>query len=211
MKGYKVRKIFSHLKKHKKIYFGILGIILLAGIGTCLLWNCPATKFKRYCKDEKVCPFLAQRLTTEERDTFIAISSYREKTGKQELGTDILQYAKLENILEVNLKVKAASADVIRSNILDNMLPADKLPGDRNCLRQVYLNELSNEEILFLNSPQSKSLEALKDPVVQGMYVTSSAKLMKCMNEQIQKQYLLELQKIKETNTPAPKKAKKKS
>ena len=105
--------------------------------------------------------------------------------------------------------MKSCSADVARKTMLsNNEANRANFPGDYNCMRQTLMNELSNEEILFLQSPQSKSLEALKNPVVFDTYLVSSAKLMKCMNEKIQKQYQEEIEAIKKANRPkrAPRK-----
>ena len=192
-------KIISSIKNHKKISLGIVVALLLAvGVGA-LVWSSPSAKFNRRCKEEVTCAYLAKRLTPVERDAFIAMADYREKTGKQNIDTGILKYADLQDVTEVNLKIRAASADAVRYNILDNMLPQEKLSGNRECLRQVYLNELSNDEILFLQTPQAQNINALKaNPQLQDMYIVSSSKLMKCMSEPIQKQFLEEVKSLKQ-------------
>ena len=190
--------IISAITNHKKVCLGIV-VALLVATGVCgLVLSSPSAKFNRRCKEEVTCAYLAKRLTPTERDAFIAMADYREKTGKQNLDTGILKYADLADVTEVNLKIKAASADAVRYNTLDNMLPQEKLSGNRECLRQVYLNELSNEEILFLQTPQANNLEALKaNPQLRDMYIVASSKLMKCMSEPIQKQFLEEVKSLK--------------
>ena len=209
MKGYKMSKISSHIKKHKKAYlFGGLGLLLVAGLSV-FVWNSPCTQFKRSCKEKGVCECAASKLSKSEKKAFISIAKYMEKTGKPTLDGGILKYLTAEELSEVGLKMKSCSADVARQVMLDNNAKSrENFPGDYNCMRQVLMNELSNDEVLFLQSPQSKSLQALKNPAIQNMYFTSSAKLMKCMNEQIRKQYLEEVEKIKAENSKPVKKKK---
>ena len=147
-----------------------------------------------------MCVCASQKLSKSEKKTFVAIAKYMKETGKPELDAGILKYTTAEELTEVGLKMKSCSADVARQAMLDNNATNKaNFPGDYNCMRQTLMNELSNEEILFLQSPQSKSLEALQNPVIRDMYMVSSAKLMKCMNEQVQKQYMAEIEKLKES------------
>ena len=194
-----MKKIISHIKKHKKAYLlGTAGVLVVVGLGLTLSWNC--IQFKRYCKEKEVCVCASQKLSKSEKKTFVAIAKYMKETGKPELDAGILKYTTAEELTEVGLKMKSCSADVARQAMLDNNATNKaNFPGDYNCMRQTLMNELSNEEILFLQSPQSKSLEALQNPVIRDMYMVSSAKLMKCMNEQVQKQYMAEIEKLKES------------
>ena len=176
------------------------------GAGLALSWNC--IQFKRYCKEKELCACASQKLSKSEKKTFVAIAKYMKETGKPELDAGILKYTTAEELSEVGLKMKSCSADVARQTMLaNNAANKANFPGDYNCMRQTLMNELSNEEVLFLQSPQSKSLEALQNPLVRDMYLVSSAKLMKCMNEQVQKQYQEEVERLK---APAPKKKRKK-
>ena len=208
-----MRKIISHIKNHKKCYLsGIIIVLLTLGIGLFLSWD--FIQFNRSCKEKDVCACAQQRLTKQEKRVFVALASYMKKTGSSELDAGILKYATPEELTEVGLKMKSCSADVARQKMLDNNAASRSgFPGDYNCMRQTIMNELSNEEVLFLQSPQSKSLAALQNPQIQNIYLVSSAKLMKCMNEQIQRQYLQEVEKIKGSSAPAsaPKKEKKKA
>ena len=209
-KGFKMTKVVSHIKNHKKAYLlGTIGVLVIAGLAVAA-WNCPCVQFKRYCKEKELCACAAQKLSSEQKKTFVTIAKYMKETGKAELDAGILKYTSAEDLAEVGLKMKSCTADIARQAMLDNNAAnRANFPGDYNCMRQTLMNELSNEEILFLQSPQSKNLTALQSPALRDMYLTSSAKLMKCMNEQIQKQYMAELEKIKEVSLPK-KKAKKK-
>ena len=197
-------KLTSHLKQHKKLYLGTVGALLVLAAGAAVVWSCPQAKFKRYCKNKELCVYLSQRLTPAEKETFVAMVDYQKKTGKTDLDIGILKYADLKDITEVNLKTKAASADVARQRLLDNMLPQEKLAGNRDCLRQAYTNELSNEEILFLQLPQAQDINVLKNnSQLRDMYILASSKVMKCMNEGIRQKYLEEIQLLRTPATPA--------
>ena len=200
MKGFKMK--ISHFKKYKKAYLlGTAGVVAIVGVGLALSWNC--IQFKYYCKEKEICACATQKLSASEKKTFVAIAKHIQATGKTELDANILKYTTTDELSEVGLKMKACSADVARQKMLDNNAANRKnFPGDYNCIRQTLINELSNEEILFLQSPQSKNLEALKIPAVQNMYLNSSSKIMKCMNEEIQKQYLDEVEKLKGSVPP---------
>ena len=195
-------EIISTIKNHKKISLGVV-VTLLVIVGVAgLIWSCPSAQFNRRCKDEQTCLYLSKRLTPKERKTFVAMSKYREETGKADFDTGILKYADLEDIVEVSLKIRAASADAVRQNILDHMLPQEKLSGNRECLRGVYLNELSNDELLFLQTPQAQNIDALKaNPQLREMYIIATSKLMKCMNENIQKQFVAEVEGLRQVSS----------
>ena len=197
MKGYKMRKIISHLKKHKKAYlFGTVGVVAIMGTALFLSWN--YIQFKHYRTEKEVCFCAEYRLSKSEKKAFVAMAKYMKKMGRAELDAGVLKYITADELTEVGLKIKSCTADVARQKMLDNNATNRKnFPGDYNCMRKALMNELSNEEVLFLQSPQSKSLEALKVPAVQDMYLNSSAKIMKCMNEEVQRQYLDEVEKIK--------------
>ena len=182
-----------HLKKYKKVYLiGIIGLLLIAGAG--LSWyNCTDTQFDRYCTEES-CPYAQKRLTKSEKKAFIAISKYLKKTGRPSLDKGVLEYVSAEELAEISLKMKAALGDVARQRLLDNMAPRDKFPGNYDCMRQAYVNELSNEEVQFLQFMQGKGLDILKNPVLRQMYLMTSPKIMKCMNKAIQQRYLEEVQ-----------------
>ena len=132
------------------------------------------------------------------------------ETGKSAVDAGILKYTSADDLAEVSLKMKFCSADIARQKMLNNVVSnRKKFPGDYNCMRQVLMHDLSNNEILFLQSSQSKTIEALKNPIIREMYLTSSAKMMNCMNEQVQRQYQEEVKKIKELAQPKKKAIKK--
>ena len=193
-----MKKVMTHLKKHKRIYGGAFGgIALLALIFT--LWGLNTnTRFMRYCKDQKMCAYAVDHLSKAEKKAFIEMSKYMEKTGKTKLDAGILKYADMEDVLSAGLKIKAASAAVARQDFLDKMLPRDQFPGNYDCMRQAYINELSNDEVLFLQSPQARNIEVLKNnPQLRDAYILASSKIMKCMNEAVQKRYLEEIKNLK--------------
>ena len=196
-----MRKIISHLKKHKKAYLlGTAGVALVVAGGIALSWNC--IQFKRYCTEKKVCACAAQKLTKQEKKTFVILAKYMKETGRPTLDDGVLKYTTADMLLEVGLKMKSCSADVARQKMLDNNAAnRTNFPGDYTCMRQTIMNELSNEEVLFLQSPQSQNLQALRNPAIQNMYLVSSSKLMKCMNAQVQRQYLQEVEQIKGMNS----------
>ena len=117
----------------------------------------------------------------------------------------MLKVVSNEDLTEIALKMRASAADGVRQAFLNNMAPRDKFPGDYDCMRQTYVNHLSNEEVLFLNELQNKDLSALQNPAVRQMYLATSPKIMRCMNEAVQKKYLEE---VKVLTTP-PQDAKK--
>lgn len=195
------------MKKLKKII--ILLVVLLAivaGLGFSWL-NCPEAQFKRYCKED-FCPFVQNRLNKEEKKSYIAIRKYLEKTGKKNLDNDVLKIVSKEELTEISLKTRAALADSARQAVLDNMAPRDKFQGNYDCMRQAYINELSNEEVLFLQSLKGADLKALQNPTVRQMYLNTTPKIMRCMNEAVQKKYLDEV-KMLTTPPEAPKEAQK--
>ena len=197
-----MKKIISYIKSHKKPFlWGSVGVIVVIGLGLILSWNC--IQFNHYCKEKDVCACAGQKLSRSEKKAYVAIAKYMKQTGRSELDAGILKYTTAEELTEVGLKIKACSADVSRQAMLNNYAASKaNFPGDYNCMRQVVMNELSNEEVLFLQSPQSKSLQALQIPAIREMYLVSSAKLMKCMNEQVQKQYRDEVEKLKALDKP---------
>ncbi|MBQ7413544.1 MAG: hypothetical protein IJV07_04670 [Alphaproteobacteria bacterium] len=192
-----------YLKKYKKVYiFGLVGLLAVAGLG--LSWYyCTDTQFNRYCTEES-CPYAQKRLTKSEKKAFIAISKYLEKTGQANLDKGVLEYVSAEELSDVSLKMKAALGDMARQKLLDNMAPRDNFPGNYDCMRQAYVNELSNEETLFLQFMQGKGLDILQNPTLRQMYLMTSPKIMKCMNEAIQQRYLAEVKVL--TSQPLVKK-----
>ena len=203
-----MRKIISHIKQHKKAYLlGTVGVVAVIGLGIALSWNC--IQFNHYCKEKELCACANQKLSKQEKKAFIALATYMKKTGKQTVDAGILKYTTADALAEVGLKMKSCSADIARQAMLDNNAAnREKFPGDYNCMRQALMNELSNEEVLFLQSPQSKSMQALQNPTVLDMYIVSSSKIMKCMNDQIQKKYLEEVKKLKMPEAPKKKRKK---
>ena len=204
-----MKKIFSGIKKHKKAYLlGTIGLTAVIGLGIALSWNC--IQFNRYCKEKELCACAKKNLNSNEKKTFVAIAKYMKEAGKSAVDAGILKYTSADDLAEVSLKMKFCSADIARQKMLNNVVSnRKKFPGDYNCMRQVLMHDLSNNEILFLQSSQSKTIEALKNPIIREMYLTSSAKMMNCMNEQVQRQYQEEVKKIKELAQPK-KKARKK-
>ena len=202
-----MRKIISHIKQHKKAYLlGTVGVIAVVGLGVALSWNC--IQFKHYCKEKELCACATQKLSKQEKKAFVVLAQYMKETGKQTVDAGILKYTSAAELAEMGLKMKACSADIARQTMLDNNAAnREKFPGDYNCMRQTLMNELSNEEVLFLQSPQSKNMQALQNPAILDMYLVSSSKIMKCMNAEIQKKYLEEVKQLK---TPEPPKKKKK-
>jgi len=193
-----MKKIISHLKNHKKVYGGVSALVILGGIGFTCYQFCTDTQFMRYCKDEKMCTYVAKRLTKAEKEAYIAMSKYMEKSGKRQLDPGVWKYADMEDGLNASLKIKAASAEMVRQNILSSMLPRDQFPGNYDCMRQAYVNELSNEEVLFLQTPQARDSSVLKsNPQLRDAYILASSKLMKCMNEAVQKKYLEEVDSLR--------------
>ena len=204
-----MQKIISHIKRHKKAYLlGTVGAVIIAGLGLTLSWN--YIQFNRFCKEKELCVCANQKLSRQEKKTFVAIANYMKETGRSTLDAGILKYTTAEDLSEVGLKMKSCSADVARKAMLDNNAAnRANFPGNYNCMRQTIMNELSNEEVLFLQSPQSKSLQALQNPAIREMYLVSSAKLIKCMNAQVQKQYLAEIKALQKENQPPKNKGKK--
>ncbi|MBR6232086.1 MAG: hypothetical protein IKQ99_03195 [Alphaproteobacteria bacterium] len=200
-----MKKNTFNIKKHKKVYLlGTIGLIVIA-FGVSTLWN--TFQFSHYCKDKELCACSKKKLTSNERKAFVAIAKYMKQTGKPTIDEGILKYASEDDLAEVSLKMKSCSADLARKKMLDNVSANRKnFPGDYNCMRQTLTHELSNNEILFLQSPEIKTIEALRNPVVRNMYLISSSKMMKCMNKQVQQQYQEEVKKIRELEQP-PKKA----
>ena len=203
------------MKKLKKILIFCVIVAVLIGAGFAVkyaLWlNCPTAQFEHYCEGE-LCPFAKNRLTAEEKKAFVAVKKYQKEKGKETLDNDVLKVVSKEDLTDIALKMRAALADQVRQSILDNMKPRDQFSGNYDCMRQAYTNELSNEEVLFLQSLQNKGLNDLQNPQVRQMYLNTSPKIMKCMNEDIQKKYLEEV-KILTTppaaeKKPAPKKKK---
>ena len=199
-----MKKFISRIKKHKKSYLlGTIGIIII-GLGISATWNC--FQFSHYCKDKELCACSKKKLTSKEKKAFIAIAKYMEKTGKPDLDAGILKYISADEITDVSLKMKTCSADIARQKMLENVMTnKDNFPGDYNCMRQTLMHELSNNEILFLQTTQAKSIDALKDPTIRDMYILSSSKMMRCMNQLIQQQYQKELKQIKELGKPQQK------
>lgn len=192
-----MKKNISHIKKHKKAYLlGIIGVIVI-GFAVSSLWN--FIQFSHYCKNKELCVCSKKKLTSDERKAFVAIAKYMEKTGKPTIDAGILKYVSADDIAEVSLKMKSCSADLARQKMLDNVMAnRQNFPGDYTCMRQTLTHELSNEEILFLQSAQAKSVDALRNPALLNMYLVSSSKMMKCMNKQIQQQYQEEVKKVRE-------------
>ena len=191
--------------KKKKAFIWIIVILILAGAGFAtqrILWlNCPNAQFDRFCEGN-LCPFAKNRLTVEEKKAFIAVKKYQKESGKETLDNDVLKVVSKEDLTDIALKMRAALADQVRQSILDNMKPRDQFSGNYDCMRQAYTNELSNEEVLFLQSLQNKGINDLQNPAVRQMYLNTSPKIMKCMNEEIQKKYLEEVKVL--TTPPAP-------
>ena len=200
-----MKKTISNLKKHKKAYLlGTIAVIIV-GLGVSMSWNC--LQFHHYCKDKELCACSKKKMNSNEIKTFVAIAKYMKKTGKPTLDEGILKYVSEDELAEVSSKMKSCSADLVRQKMLDNVKISQKnFPGDLHCMLQTLTHELSNNEILFLQSPQAKSAESLKNPILRNMYLATSAKMMKCMNKEIQQQYQEEVKKIKELGRP-PKKA----
>ena len=191
-----MKKIMAYLKKYKKSYiFGGAGVFALIALGITCSWNC--MQFHSYCENKAVCAFIERRLSSQEKKAFVAMQRYLKETGKTQLDTGVLRYVTEEEILEVGLKIRASEADAARQERLNGMAPRDKFSGNYNCLRQAYMNELSNEEILFLQSPQSRNVNLIKgNPSLRQMYLTSASKIMKCMNAAIQAQYMAEVREL---------------
>ena len=192
------------MKKGKKTLVLLIIILILAGGAFAVkkyMWlNCPTAQFERFCEGAH-CQFAKNRLTAEEKKAFVAIKKYQKETGKDKLDEEVLKITSKEELAEIALKMRAAVADEIRQNYLDNMPSRDKFPGDYDCMRQTYVNLLSNEEVLFLNELKGKDLNALQNPALRQMYLITSPKIMRCMNEAVQKKYLEE---VKVLTTPAP-------
>ena len=184
------------MKKSKKALTLLIIVLVLAGgaygVKKYLWLKCPNAQFERFCEGN-LCQFAKNRLTDSEKKAFVDIKKYQKETGKEKLDNDILKVVTKEDLTEVALKMRAAAADSVRQAFLDNMAPRDKFPGDYDCMRQAYVNQLSNEEVLFLNELQNKDLTALQNPAVRQMYLATSPKIMRCMNETIQKKYLEEI------------------
>ena len=185
----------DHLKKYKKVYaIGLVG--LLAVVGLWASWYyCTDTQFNRYCTEES-CPYAQKRLTKSDKKAFVAISKYLEKTGQANLDKGVLEYVSAEELSDISLKMKAALGDMARQKLLDSMAPRDQFPGNYDCMRQAYVNELSNEEVQFLQFMQNKGLDTLQNPALRQMYLMTSPKIMKCMNEAIQQRYLAEVKML---------------
>ena len=194
------------MKKRNKVFVSLIVLlVIVAGFGISWL-NCPEAQFKRYCKED-FCTYAKNRLSKEEKKSFIAVKKYQEKTGKQKLDNDVLKVVSKEELTEIGLKTRAAIADAARQAVLDNMPPRGKFQGNYDCMRQAYINELSNEEVLFLQSLKGADLKALQNPTVRQMYLNTSPKIMRCMNEAVQKKYLDEVKML--TTPPAQPEAKK--
>ena len=195
------------MKKYKKpLVLIVVLLVIVVGFGISWL-NCPEAQFNRHCKEE-FCPFVKNRLNKEEKKSYIAIRKYMEKNGKKTLDNEVLKVVTKEELSEIGLKTRAALADLARQSVLDNMAPRDKFQGNYDCMRQAYINELSNEEVLFLQSLKGADLKALQNPVVRQMYLNTTPKIMRCMNEAVQKKYLEEV-KMLTTPPEAPKEAQK--
>ena len=193
-----MKKILAHLKNHKKIYGSVFAFVVFGAVIFSNWWFCTNTQFMRYCKEKDMCEYAADHLTKAEKQAFVEMTKYMKKTGKTKLDAGILKYADMEDVLNVGLKMRAASAEVARRAFLGKMLSRDKFSGNYDCMRQAYMNELSNEEVLFLQTPQASNIEVLKtNPQLRDMYILASSKLMKCMNEAVQKKYLEEINNLK--------------
>ena len=203
------------MKKSKKLIIFCVVVAILVGAGFAVkheLWKrCPNAQFERYCEGTS-CPYAQKRLNDGEKKSFVTIRKHQIETGKNQLDAEILKVVSKEELTEISLKMRAALADEIRQSVLDNMAPRDKFAGNYVCMRQAYINELSNEEVLFLQSLKNKSLNDLQNPQVRQMYLNTSPKIMKCMNETVQQKYLEEVKVLTtpavEEKKPAPKKKK---
>ena len=197
------------MKTRKKGLIILIIVLVLIGVGFAVkkyMWlNCPHAQFEVYCEGSS-CTYAQKRLSEDEKKAFVAIRKYQKETGKDKLDNDVLKIVSKESLAEIALKMRAAAADEVRQAFLDNMPARDKFPGNYDCMRQTYTNHLSNEEVLFLNELKGKDLNALQNPVVRQMYLTTSSKVMRCMNEAVQKQYLEEVKLLTAPQTPAEEK-----
>jgi len=186
----------AHLKKNKKIYTLVLvAVLIAAGWGVSWL-NCPEAQFKRYCEGNS-CSYAQKRLNKQEKKAFVAMKKYLKETGKQGFDDGVLKYVSVDDANDVLLKMRAASADVVRQELLDKMAPREKFPGNYDCMRRAYVNGLSDEEVLFIQSLQGINLNDLaKNPALRQMYLVTTPKIMRCMNDAIQQKYLEEIKAL---------------
>ena len=189
-----------NLKKHKKSYLlTSIAVLAVLGIAGTLLWT--PLQFRYYCKEKSVCACATQKLTRNEKKAFIKVAQYTEKNKTMEVDAKILKEISLDDMSEMGLKMKLCAAEVARQTMLNTLtVNRQKFPGNYSCMRQVLMHELSNEEVLFLNSVQSKQLDVIKNPDLRGMYLETSFKMMKCMPDDLQKQHQKEIK----DNPPVP-------
>ena len=189
--------IKTHLyKHHKKYLYGTIAAVVVIGGILGLYWN--KIYFHHYCQNPELCACLENKFSDRERDAFIALEKYTRQTGQAQPDGGILKYTSAESIQEMHLKTRSCLADIARQKMLDNTeLKRFSFAGDYNCMRQTLMNALSNDEVVFLESPQSKDLNLLRtNPQIREMYLQTSPKLMRCMSPDIQRQYLAEVQAL---------------
>ena len=197
-------KIRMHFKKNYKRYLsgGIATACIVAGL-VGLYWD--KIRLYQYCQDSDLCACLERKLTHRDLNTFIALEKHARQNGQAQLDGRILRQVSVEDIQEVRLKTRSCLADMTRQKMLDNIeMNRFTFSGDYHCMRQTLMNVLSNEEVLFLESPQSKDANLLKtNPQVREMYLQTSPKLMRCMSPDVQRQYLAEIQALQAALNPA--------
>ena len=210
-------------KKTKKAYvLGAIGIVGAAAVAALIVSyiNCPVRKAKQFekefvavCQEEfknekDICTFINDRLTQKEKESYMALIKHLKETGKKALDKEALQIASADEILDINLKVRASRADLIRQATL-NKIQRNTFSGNYECIRSAWTNDLSNEEVLFLQLPQVQKIDSLKElslknPNVRQMYINASSKLIVCMDQKTQQRYVEELKLL--TPQPAEKK-----
>ena len=196
----KIRQHFS--KNYKKYLCGsIITVCVTAGF-VGLYWD--KIRLYQYCRNPELCACLEKKLTHRDLDTFVALERYAHQTGQAQPDAKILRQVSVEDIQEVRLKTRTCLADIARQKMLDNAeLNRFGFSGDYWCMRGSLMNTLSNDEILFLESPQSQDANLLRtNPQIREMYLQTSPKLMRCMSLDVQRQYLAEIQALQTALNP---------